>query len=242
MSDTHSPTASPGYRAVASASDAPTRALLVAGMLAGPLWIAIAGLQIPARDGFDLTRHPVSVLSNGDLGWVQIASFVITGLLFLAAGAGVRQQLISGRGATWIPRLLALVGVGMLGSGIFVADPLDGFPPGTPPGLPNEISWHGALHFLFAAISLVSLSAAAFVVAARFAGAGARGFAGYSVISGGILLVAWLALLAAPTADAANVALAIAVSAALIWTSVLCAKVARPERPGLKESERIGSA
>jgi len=41
--------------------------------------------------------HPVSVLSNGDLGWIQIASFVTNGLLFAACAVGMRRALRGGR-------------------------------------------------------------------------------------------------------------------------------------------------
>ena len=30
--------------------------------------------QAATRAGFDLTRHPLSALSNGDLGWLQITN------------------------------------------------------------------------------------------------------------------------------------------------------------------------
>jgi Protein of unknown function (DUF998) len=55
-----------------------TRALLAGGG-AGPLFILVGLLQAFTRDGFDLRRHPLSLLSNGDLGWIQIANFIVTG-------------------------------------------------------------------------------------------------------------------------------------------------------------------
>jgi hypothetical protein len=51
-----------------------TRALLTCGVVTGPLYIAVVLIQALTRDGFDLTRHPASLLSNGDVGWVQITS------------------------------------------------------------------------------------------------------------------------------------------------------------------------
>jgi hypothetical protein len=38
------------------------------------LYIAVVLIQALTRDGFDLTRHPARLLSNGDVGWVQITS------------------------------------------------------------------------------------------------------------------------------------------------------------------------
>src|SRR5262249_7847804 len=54
-----------------------TRALLACGVLAGPLYMAIYLGQALTRPGFDITRHPASVLSNGDLGWIQVANFLV---------------------------------------------------------------------------------------------------------------------------------------------------------------------
>ncbi|MBM0229515.1 DUF998 domain-containing protein [Micromonospora sp. ATA51] len=124
------------------------------------------------RDGFDFRRHPVSVLSNGDLGWVQITTFLASGLLVLGAAAGLGRR---DTGARWLPRLLALYGIGLVLAGIFRADPADGFPAGTPGG-PGQISWHGGLHFLAAAIGFVALIVARWAPpAGRPGGASAAG-------------------------------------------------------------------
>ncbi|HZA19988.1 MAG TPA: DUF998 domain-containing protein, partial [Actinomycetota bacterium] len=37
------------------------------GILAGPIYIATSLIQALTREGFDLTRHPWSLLANGDL-------------------------------------------------------------------------------------------------------------------------------------------------------------------------------
>lgn len=58
----------------------------------------MAGAQVLTRDGFDLSRHPLSELSLGDLGWVQIANFVPTGLLAISFALGARRVLYPGRG------------------------------------------------------------------------------------------------------------------------------------------------
>ena len=59
------------------------------------------------RDGFDLARHPLSLLSLGDLGWIQIANFVLSGLLFLACAAGMRRVMVEGKGpSSWSARAM----------------------------------------------------------------------------------------------------------------------------------------
>jgi hypothetical protein len=80
-----------------------TRRLLAGGALAAPLFVVSALAQAATRPGYDLTRHPVSVLSNGDLGWIQIATFLITGLLTLGYAVATRRVLPGGRAGTWGP-------------------------------------------------------------------------------------------------------------------------------------------
>src|SRR3989441_5108147 len=108
-----------------------TRTLLACGAVAGPLYLVVGLAQAFTRPGFDLTRHPLSLLSNGDLGWIQITNFLLSGLLVVAGAVGMRQALASGRGRTWGPLLVGVYGLGLIGAAFFVADPAQGFPPGT---------------------------------------------------------------------------------------------------------------
>src|SRR6266700_4184652 len=68
-----------------------TRAMLAAGIVAGQLFIVASLVQVLTRQGFDLTRQPISMLSLGDLGWIQIANFEVTGLLVLACAVAMRR-------------------------------------------------------------------------------------------------------------------------------------------------------
>ena len=58
-----------------------TRSLLGYGAVAGPFYVCVSLAQALTRDGFDLSRHPWSVLENGPLGWIQSANFVLTGAM-----------------------------------------------------------------------------------------------------------------------------------------------------------------
>src|SRR5262245_34018346 len=121
-----------------------TRFLLRCGMLAGPLYLAVSLAQAFVRDGFDLGRHPLSLLANGPGGWVQTANLAITGLMVIAAAVGFTRALGSkSRGLTWF---LGAFGAGMIVAAVFPADPVDGFPPGTPEGPPTSISATGLVH------------------------------------------------------------------------------------------------
>jgi hypothetical protein len=197
----------------------PTRTLLTFGVLAGPLFTLVALVQVLTRDGFDLSRHPLSLLSLGDLGWIQITNFVVSGLLAVGFAVGLRRVLRGGRGATWGPRLLALYGVGLVAGGVFVADPALGFPPGTPDGIPDQFSWHAILHAIAPPLAFLSLIVACFMFVRRFAGFGQRGWAAYSAATS----VACLALGAWPGQDGLSVRLAIAQVIAWAWVFVLAA-------------------
>lgn len=203
-----------------------TRTLLTCGAVAGPLYIAVVVLQMLTRDGFDIGRHPASLLSNGGQGWIQITNFVVSGVLFVAFAVGLHRVLrqAGGRGRTWGPRLIGVFGGGMVAAAVFSADPVDGFPPGTPVGPPTSVTWHGMLHFLVAGVAFLALIAACFVFARRFAAAGRRGWAGFSTATGAIFLATWMSILASQGARAANVAFALAIALGLVWTSLLAAR------------------
>src|SRR2546421_4133245 len=109
-----------------------TAALLLCGAVAGPVYLVVGLAQALTRPGFDLTRHDLSLLANGDLGWIQVANLVVSGLLVVAGAVGMRRAVRSGRAALWGPLLVGVYGLGLVGAGFFVADPAPGFPPGTP--------------------------------------------------------------------------------------------------------------
>lgn len=166
-----------------------TKSLLGYGVIVGPLYVAAVLAQALFRPGFDLTRDDASLLSNGSLGWIQIANFVVTGAMVIACAVGVRRALRSGPAATWAPRLIALYGLGLVAAGLFVADPMNGFPPGTPAGRPGSMSLHGALHIAAAGIAFLCLIAACFVFARHFAALGQRRWAIFSRATGLLFLV-----------------------------------------------------
>src|SRR3981081_3296325 len=123
-----------------------TRALLACGTISAPLFAVVAVVEMLTRKGVDLRRHDLSLLSNGDLGWIQIANFVGAGLLVVGGAVGIRRAIPSGRATTWGPVLLGIYGLGWVGAGVFVADPMNGFPPGTPNGFPVSASRESWLH------------------------------------------------------------------------------------------------
>jgi len=193
-----------------------TRSLLGYGVLAGPLYVTVSLAQALTRDGFDLTRHQWSLLSNGALGWIQVANFVVTGLMVIASAVGLRRALAT----TWAPRLVATYGAGLVCAGIFRADPALGFPPGTPAGT-GTVTWHGILHFVAGGIGFAGLIAACFVVARRFAAEGRTGWAGYSRVTGVLFLAAFVGVATGASSVATNLGFVGGVLIAWAWLTAL---------------------
>lgn len=158
-----------------------TKSLLAAGAIAGPLYVVVGLAQAFTRPGFDITRHALSLLSNGELGWIQVTNFFLSGLLVIAGALGIRRA-IEGRGKTWGTLLIGIYGLSLIGAGIFKADPAMGFPLGTPEGA-TTMSTHGMLHFMTGGIGFLALIAACFVFARRFASFGEKGWAAYSIVT-----------------------------------------------------------
>lgn len=142
---------------------------LLAGVIAGPLFVTTAVVQILTRDGFDLRRHPISLLANGELGWVQVANFILGGLLAIVFAYAVVPQLRGGPGATAAPVLFALFGVGLVIGGVFKPQPAMGFPAGAPAGYPDQLSISSVIHGVAPPLSFLALVAACVVLARRFA-------------------------------------------------------------------------
>ena len=76
------------------------------------------------RPGYDSLRIPISSLEAGPQGWVQITNFIIFGVFSLGFAVGLRMALARGFGAMLAPLLEILVGVGLIGDGVFTQDPL----------------------------------------------------------------------------------------------------------------------
>lgn len=159
-----------------------TGVLLGYGVLAGPFYLTVGLIQAIVRDGFDLSRHALSLLANGPGGWVQSANFVLTGLMVVAAGAGMSRALRGqSRAAGWV---MGLFGVSMIVAAIFPADPVDGFPIGTPVGYPTSVSTTGILHFAAGGIGFLALAVSCFIVAAAMSRRGEPPMARLSFLSG----------------------------------------------------------
>lgn len=195
--------------------DRNARLLLVLGMLAGPLYVVVGVAQAFLREGFDPTRHALSLLSLGEWGWIQIGNFIVSGLFVIAGAVGIRRALRRNGVGAFGQLLLAVYGISLVAAGVFVADPMESFPPGTPPGSSETGSWHGTLHFMSGGIGFLAVIAACFVFTRAFARRKQRGWAVYSALTG-VLFFGGFASIASASGAAWSI-LAFTAAVLLIW-------------------------
>ncbi len=198
-----------------------TRGLLICGIALAPLFCAVLIIQFFIRAGFDIRRTPISLLSLGDLGWIQIANFIVTGLLAITCAVGIRRAWVGSKGGTLGPLLIATYGLGLVLAGIFHPDPGYGFPPGTPAGAAAAMSGHAMLHNIAFLIVMVSLIAACFVFSRGFRSRGQSGWDTYSVATGILAPV----LIAAGIATNTILLITALPVVAFGWVSVIAARL-----------------
>lgn len=190
-----------------------TRSLLGYGVVAGPFYLVVSLIEAITKDGFDLTRHALSLLSNGPWGWVHVVALILTGLMVLAAAAGVwRAPGADGNpGPGW---MLGVFGIGLMLSGVFSADPMDGFPVGTPDGSPESTSVSGAVHLAASGIGFIAVAFAALMLARIWRSRGDVPGARWSTIAGAVIIAGFLA--SVPLSSGGN-----RVGVLLLWIAVL---------------------
>jgi hypothetical protein len=193
-----------------------TRSLLGYGVVAGPLYLVVGVAQGWLRPGFSFARHPLSVLANGDYGWVQTANFALSGLMVTAAAIGVARA--AGRGARATAWTLAAFGAGVALAAIVRADPMDGFPIGTPLGPPATVSTMGLLHFVVGAVSFTCFGVSALLAARMLARRGELAMSRCSLACGLVMLLAFFGGFAMPSPV---LGIWISVVTGWVWLSVL---------------------
>jgi hypothetical protein len=147
------------------------------GIVAGPVFASAFTAIGARRTGYDWRRDTVSSLENGRLGWMQRANFIVTGSLYAAAASGLTKCPRRIVGSRAIPALVGSAGLGLVGSGVFVTDPVGEFPPATPeeqttdpaPTAGLQLTRTGALHNVCALPIFLGIPVAGLVAAVSFA-------------------------------------------------------------------------
>ena len=84
-----------------------TRLLLGCGVVGPVLFVLVFLLEGATRPDYSAWRNYVSQLSLSDQGWMQIANFIVCGLLIFGFALGLRRSLGPGKGSTVGSVLLA---------------------------------------------------------------------------------------------------------------------------------------
>jgi hypothetical protein len=214
------------------ASAALTRSLLRAGTAAGPLFVTVFLAEGARRADYRPSRHPVSSLSLGPNGWVQVANFSAAGTLFLASAAGLSRSRDAITGTRLVPALIGAAGLGLLGSAAFPTDPVGGYPPGTP-DVPPVQSASMTRHSIAAIPVFLGLPVAALACAGRFGRAGHPWWAFYSAATAASTVVN-LGLVGAGfsqaprLADRAGLYQRASIITAFSWITAVSARALRP--------------
>ena len=196
-----------------------TRTLISCGVVAGPFFLLIFAIQVFARPEFQFTRNEPSILSLGPWGWVQIANFIIGGLLIVAAALGVRRVLRRCRGGFWGSLLLGVFGFCQIGVGAFVTDPIRSA---------TSMTFHGTMHLVFGGIGFTALMAACFVFVRMFASSRQTPWAVFCASTGLLFLAAFLsAANAGQSAMNIQLFLNLIFVLAWVWVSLLSYRLMR---------------
>jgi len=171
------------------------------------------------------------------LGWVQIGNFVLTGLMIGACAVGLERELATGPASVWGPRLLGVFGAGLILAGIFVADPMNGFPAGAPAGRPTSISVHGMLHLTFAAIGFLAFVTCCALFARPFALRGERVWSYFSGLTAAGFLAGFAGLASGSASPVVVIGFWVALLVAWVWLAAISLKTYRQVVVGMP-SER----
>lgn len=208
-----------------SSSAMKAKPYLICGAIAGPLFTIAWIIESATRSDYNLLRHPISSLSIGGSGWTQITNFIIAGLLTLAFAIGVHRALRDRGGSIWGPLFIGAIAIGFLGAGLFVTDPMNGYPLGTL-AVPTPASTSGQLHSFFSMFVFVGMPVACFVFTRRFFVWHKPGWAVYSLLSGIAFVVMFVLTSkgfqqAAGFVDIAGLLQRITLTIGWVWLSLL---------------------
>ena len=146
----------------------------------GPLFfITSFTLQGFFRQNYSSFLYPISSLSLAENGWIQILTFIVTGISFFVFALALRnftKYLI-------LPVLFGLIAIGLTASGFFSTDAVYGYPASEPFSM-VQFTTHGKLHVAVSLLVFIGLPAACFITGWHFYKNRNNIFAFYSVASG----------------------------------------------------------
>ena len=165
----------------------------LAGAIGPVSFFAVLLVEGAVRPGYRPMHDTISELSLGPRGWIQSANFLIFGILFIVFARGVKASLDRSLAARTGAALLFVIGLGVLGCGLFRAEPWP----------PSSMGASGLIHLVCAMVLIFALLpvatgvlARAFVSDARWGSLGL--VTGLTSIITLVLLAGGLALMSPP--------------------------------------------
>ncbi len=156
--------------------------------IAGPFIFIVSFLiQGVFKKRYSALKYPISSLSIGQNGAVQIFTFICCGLLILLFAIAVQKKINN----KLISILFGLAGIGLIASGIFTTDPVYGYPEELP-FIKNEFTVSGKLHTLFSLLVFINIPIICFIIARYFTVQKQMEWKYYSVATGILMLLLFL--------------------------------------------------
>ncbi len=155
-----------------SGSDGHARALIALGLigLVGLLIVSTVD-SLTRGDGYDLVDHWVSLLAVGSRASLGTTTLAVSGILVLGGSVGFALAMAGSPGGSWFPRVLAVLGLCLIGVAVFPVDPVATYPVGTV--VTGRPSVDARLHAFFGTAVLACLCTLG-ALAVRWSGARPR--------------------------------------------------------------------
>ena len=131
-----------------------------AGIFAPIIFVGVFMVEGAVRNGYDPKSMYISTLSLGNRGWIQIANFLVLGLLLFIFTLGLSKEFPTGKASRGGIISLYIISVLFFISGPFVMDPAD-----TPA---DQMSIHGLVHGLSGGIVFLMMPMIIFIFLRRF--------------------------------------------------------------------------
>ena len=136
------------------------RVTALAGVVGPAVFVATFTAEGLLRRGYDPLRMYISALSLGPRGWIQIANFIVLGVLLFVFTRGVAAEFTAGKASRGGLLLLTVLSLLFMVSGPFVMDPT-----GTPL---NLATIHGTIHGIAGGIVFLLMPITCIVYLRRF--------------------------------------------------------------------------
>jgi hypothetical protein len=101
-----------------------TQTALLATGFGGVLFVLTYLVLGALAPGYDSLRDSISALEFTTLALGQQINFLVFGMLLCVFAVALRRELGAGRGAVLIPAVQLMSGVGVIGAGIFIHEPM----------------------------------------------------------------------------------------------------------------------